>query len=281
MSELPTAMTAEYAAAVLQWYSENGVDEALSDAPVDRLAPKPVAAQKSEPATQYQSALPPEKVKAQAAPVALAANSELKAEALALASAAQNLEGLKAAIAGFEGLSLKKTAMNLVFADGNPDAAIMVIGDAPEAEDDRSGLPFCGEMGQLTDKMFGAIGRVRAGNEAGNSIYLTNLLNWRPPGNRSPLPIEIELSLPFLLRHIELKRPKIIYLMGGVVSKALLETNEAIGKLRGKTHTLKIGEVEFPVIASYHPNFLLKSPLKKRDAWEDLQMLAAHPSLTA
>lgn len=277
MSELPTAMTTEYAAAVLQWYSENGVDEALSATPVDRLAPKPVVLSQ----TSAVAALPSEKAKVAAAPVSLAANSELKAEALSLATLASTLADLRAAMMRFEGLSLKKTAMNLVFADGNPEATVMVIGDAPEADDDRSGLPFCGEAGQLTDKMFAAIGRSRAGDAADNSIYLTNLLNWRPPGNRSPLPIEIELSMPFLLRHIELKHPKVIYLMGGLVSKALLETGDAIGKLRGKSHTLKIGEVEYPVIASYHPNFLLKSPAKKREAWEDLQALAAHPSLTA
>lgn len=254
-------LAVQQAEAILQWYIENGVDEAMSSAPVDRLAfkplvPKEIAIEKP--------------VAAQAAPpVVMTGTPEAKAEAIRLVGEANNLDELKAAILKFEGLSLKKTAMNMVFGSGNPSASVMVIGDAPEAEDDRAGIPFSGEVGQLTDKMFAAIGLTR------ETIYLTNVLNWRPPGNRSPLAAEIELSLPFIRRHIELVKPKIIYLMGAVASKAILGSDLAIGKLRGQTHTVSWDGFECPALATFHPSFLLRSPLKKKEAWEDLQALKA------
>ena len=149
----------------------------------------------------------------------------------------------------------------------------LIARDAPEAEDDREGVPFSGEMGQLTDKMFAAIGLTRGADSAEQAIYLTNVLNWRPPGNRTPLAAEIEISLPFLRRHIALIRPKILYLMGGLASKALFGTDETVGKLRGKQHVFTCGDFSCPALVSYHPTFLLKSPLKKREAWDDLQAL--------
>ena len=267
MSSNPSTdiLAVQQAEAILQWYLENGVDEALAEAPIDRLAVKPILT------TILPKEIPQEK------PVASAVTGtpEAKAEALKLAASANTLDELKSAILSFDGLALKKTAMKMVFASGNPEASIMVIGDAPEAEDDRLGTPFSGEMGQLTDKMFGAIGLSREGADKEKSIYLTNVLNWRPPGNRSPHATEIELSIPFLQRHIELVKPKFIYIMGGVAAKAVLGSDQTIGKLRGQTHTVQWEGFECPALVSFHPSFLLRSPLKKRDAWEDLQGLKA------
>lgn len=260
----PDILAVQHAEAILQWYLENGVDEPVSSTPVDRLAPKILSASLPEV-----SAGPP----SQPVPFVMSGMAESKAEAIRLASAATTLDELKTAIGAFEGLALKKTAMNMVFASGNPAARIMVIGDAPEADDDRAGQPFSGLMGQLADKMFSAIGLSRGAEDISKSIYLTNILNWRPPGNRTPLAAEIELSLPFIYRHIELVKPQVLFLMGALSSKALLGTDDAIGKLRGKLHTAKIGNVEYPAVVTYNPTFLLRNPLKKREAWEDLQKL--------
>lgn len=256
-------LAVQQAEAILQWYMENGVDEAISPAPVDRLAFKPLISLAPQGTAVAGGEAAVEK------PVPVSGTPEAIAEAVHMAKEANTLDELKAAILKFEGLALKKTAMNMVFASGNPSASIMVIGDAPEAEDDRAGVPFCGEVGQLTDKMFAAIGLTR------DTIYLTNVLNWRPPGNRSPLAAEIEISLPFIRRHIELVKPKIIYLIGSVASKAILGSDHTIAKLRGKTHTVQWEGFECLALVSYHPSFLLRSPLKKREAWDDLLSLKA------
>ncbi len=250
----------QHARAIMEWYLENGVDEIVSSSPVNRL----LAKETPKEVVQFAPSSAPLSVPL---PLTISGTPELKIEAMRLASAATTLDELKSAILGFEGLSLKKTAMNMVFSSGNAAAPIMVVGDAPEAEDDRAGQAFSGEVGQLTDKMFGAIGLGRDG------IYLTNVLNWRPPGNRSPLAAEIELSLPFLHRHIELVKPKFLFLMGGVASKSLLGVDDTIGKLRGKIHVVAIGEFSCPALVTYHPSFLLRSPLKKREAWDDLLLL--------
>lgn len=257
-------LAVQQAEAILQWYLENGVDEALADNPVDRLAAKPMAV----------NIVPNEKP--QEKPIAAApvtGTPEAKAEAVKLAAAANTLDQLKAAISTFDGLALKKTAMKMVFASGNSAASIMVIGDAPEAEDDRLGSPFSGEVGDLTDKMFAAIGLNRNEADPAKSIYLTNVLNWRPPGNRTPQAAEIELSIPFIRRHIELVKPKLIYIMGGVAAKAVLGSDQTIGKLRGQDHIVAWDGFECPARVSFHPSFLIRSPLKKREAWEDLQAL--------
>lgn len=253
----------QHAEAILQWYIDNGVDETVLSQPVNRLAPKPNIIPNS-PLVAFK----PNQVAS-----VVTGTPEAKTEAVKCATSATTLDELKLAIMNFEGLSLKKTAMNMVFASGNPSAPIMVIGDAPETEDDRVGIPFSGEVGTLTDKMFGAIGLSRHSDDPSKSIYLTNVLNWRPPGNRSPLATEIELSLPFIRRHIELIKPKAIFLMGGVASKAILGSDLAIGKLRGKTHAVTWDNFECSSMVSYHPSFLMRSPLKKKEAWEDLLLL--------
>lgn len=193
-----------------------------------------------------------------------------KGSAHEMAQKAKNLAELKEIMGAFEGCSLKKTALNLVFADGNEKANIMLIGEAPGADEDRLGLPFVGVSGQLLDKMFGTIGLSRKEN-----LYITNVVPWRPPGNRQPTPSEILICLPFLERHIELMAPQYICLIGGVATKALLNTTEGIIRLRGRWQGYKTPGLSAPIpaLALYHPAYLLRSPSKKREAWRDLLTL--------
>ncbi|MBU6476280.1 MAG: uracil-DNA glycosylase, partial [Alphaproteobacteria bacterium] len=187
-------------------------------------------------------------------------------EAAALAAAAQSVAELKAAAQNFNGLALKRTATQIVFADGNPQARIMLIGDAPGADEDRTGVPFAGASGQLLDKMLGAIGLGRAGN-----VYIATILNWRTPGNRTPSKEEIDISLPFIRRHIELIKPAVIVLVGGAAAKILLEKKEPVSHLRGKWFDYR----DIPAAVLFHPEYLLQSPQQKKPAWEDLQMIQA------
>ncbi|MBS0184990.1 MAG: uracil-DNA glycosylase [Proteobacteria bacterium] len=192
--------------------------------------------------------------------------------AYALSRKAQTLEELKNIMKTFEGCALKKTATNLVFGEGNEKASLMVIGEAPGADEDRLGRPFVGVSGQLLDKMFATIGLSRKEN-----IYISNIIPWRPPGNRTPTPSEIAVCLPFLERHIELIGPKYLCFVGGVSTKALLNTTEGIIRLRGKWHGYKMPHLSTPIpaLAMYHPAYLLRSPSKKREAWRDLLTLKA------
>jgi uracil-DNA glycosylase len=191
--------------------------------------------------------------------------SEAAASARELAAAATTLDELKDAIARFEGLSLKATATNLVFADGNPEARLMLIGEAPGAEEDRRGLPFVGAAGQLLDRMLAAIGHDRTNS------YITNIVNWRPPGNRKPSPAEMALCQPFIDRHIALVNPALIVLLGDTAAKTLTNRTEGITRLRGKWFTWpKPDGGTIPVLPTFHPAFLLRSPSQKREAWMDL-----------
>jgi len=203
-------------------------------------------------------------------------------EARKIAIECDSLDALSNAIQDFDGLSLKKTASNIVFGDGNPAADIMVIGDAPAAEDDIQGRAFIGETGQLMDKILASIGLSRDHNDVNKAVYLTNVLNWRPPGNRTPTPQEIEISLPFIQRHIALVKPKIVIFLGGTPAKALLERSESISKLRGEFHPyitsedLKNGDMpEIQSFVTYHPTYLLRTPAQKRAVWADMLMLKA------
>jgi uracil-DNA glycosylase family 4 len=179
----------------------------------------------------------------------------------------QTLEGLKKELDSFEGCALKKTAMNLVFSDGNPQADIMLIGEAPGADEDRQGKPFVGMSGQLLTKAFKA-----AGFDREKDLYISNTVFWRPPGNRQPTSQELESCLPFTQRHIALIQPKLLILVGGTAVKALLNTNEGITKLRGKWFDYEIPGLEKPIktTAIYHPAYLLRSPGRKKDMWMDL-----------
>jgi uracil-DNA glycosylase family 4 len=260
--------------AILRWYVENGVDESLVAEPVNRLREMVEQAPKQAVTPDMNKPMA-EKIVLVPASIPVKAQAEIKAKAIEMAMAAQNIDELKDAINQFDGLQIKKTAMNMVFASGNPKANIMVIGDAPETDDDRTGIPFSGEVGQLADKMFGAIGLSRQAEEGSQAIYLTNIIPYRPPGNRSPQASEIEVSMPFVMRHIELVKPKFVFLMGLLAARSVLGNEETIAKMRGKIFAVQAGGYECQAMVSYHPSYLLRSPQKKREAWEDLQLLQA------
>jgi uracil-DNA glycosylase family 4 len=186
-----------------------------------------------------------------------------------LASGAESLPALREAMARFEASPLRETATNLVFADGVPESGLMLIGEAPGADEDRLGRPFVGVSGQLLDRMLASVGLVRE-----RDFYITNILPFRPPGNRTPTDAEIALFLPFILRHIELARPRHLVLLGGVAAKSLLRSREGITRLRGRWHQVTCGEEQaLPALATLHPAYLLRTPLAKREAWNDLLML--------
>ncbi|PZW48281.1 DNA polymerase [Humitalea rosea] len=189
--------------------------------------------------------------------------------AAALAAAAGSLEALRAAMAGFEGSPLRETATNLVFSDGVPGSGLMLVGEAPGAEEDREGRPFVGQSGRLLDRMLASAGLRREAD-----FYVANILPWRPPGNRTPTDAEIALFLPFILRHIALARPKRLLLLGGTAAKALLRSKEGIMRMRGRWHALEVeGLGSLPVLPTLHPAYLLRSPGAKREAWTDLLLL--------
>ena len=184
-----------------------------------------------------------------------------------LAASAADLHALRDAMAGFEGCNLRLTAKNMVFADGNPAASIMAVGEAPGRDEDLQGLPFVGRSGQLLDRMLAAIGLDR------DTVYIANVIAWRPPGNRTPTPQETEICRPFIERHIELVAPKILLPLGGSSAKTLLKTNDGIMRLRGKWTRYIVGETEIDALPMLHPAYLLRQPGHKRLAWQDLLKL--------
>ena len=186
-----------------------------------------------------------------------------------LAGAAQSLEELVEALAAFDGCALKKTATNLVFADGNPAARVMFVGEAPGADEDRAGKPFVGVSGQLLDRMVAWIGLDRT------SFYITNILFWRPPGNRTPTSDEVAACMPFVIRHIELVAPAVLVPVGGPATEALLHRRDGITKLHGRWFDYQSPGLAQPIptIPIFHPAFLLRSPAQKRAAWRDLLTL--------
>ena len=261
--------------ALLQFYIDTGADEAMGDEALDRtkLVEK-VAQFPAAPAAK--PALP--SVPATAAPATQPADTaplgtiEALGDARELAKAAKTVDALKLALESFQGLSLKRTATQIVFADGDPKARIMLVGEAPGADEDRLGRPFVGVSGQLLDRMLGSIGLSRETN-----VYISNVINWRPPGNRSPSDAEIALSLPFIQRHIELVNPAVLIFAGGVAAKALMNTSLGITRLRGKwaDHMSDGLSKPIPVMPIFHPAYLLRSPQEKRLAWADLLKLKA------
>lgn len=243
------------AKALLEWQAELGATEALCDAPIDRYALEQ-AAPRSEPGPKPGAApAPPPKPK-DADPVAVAQKA---------ARGAASLSALHDAMAGFEHCDLKRGARNLVFSDGQAGARVMIIGEAPGRDEDLQGKPFAGRAGQLLDKMLEAIGLSRA-----ESVYITNVLPWRPPQNRDPLPAEIAMLTPFLERHVALAEPDILVLMGNTSCEAVLG-KRGITRLRGNwDHAWNK-----PVIPMFHPAYLLRQPQQKRLAWADLLELKA------
>jgi len=248
--------------ATLRWLIEAGADEAVLDTPLDRFsAPPPAPIPAARPAPRAVVPEIPAPTLAAPQPAAQAVVSAREA-----AAAAKTLDELKAALAKFEGCALKATATNLVFADGNPAAKVMLVGEAPGADEDRQGKPFVGVSGQLLDRMLAAIGLDRT------SVYITNVIPWRPPANRTPSAAELAACLPFVQRHIALAKPQILVLVGGISAKALLDTSEGIMRLRGRWRTYRTPDMdaEIPVLPTYHPAYLLRQPSQKRDSWRDL-----------
>lgn len=239
------------ARALLDWQIELGVTDTIGDLPVDRYA-LPEATAKPKKAAPGAVPVPP---KAQD-PVEIAQKA---------ARAANSLDDLRAAMAGFEHCDLKKGARNLVFCDGNPDARVMIIGEAPGRDEDREGRPFVGRAGQLLDRMLAAIDLDRS-----SSVYITNVLPWRPPQNRDPRPDEIGMLKPFLERHVQLAKPDVLVLMGNISCQAVLG-KRGITRLRGNWDQA----LNLPVMPMFHPAYLLRQPQAKRHAWADLLELQA------
>jgi DNA polymerase len=271
----PNAGERETALALLRWYIEMGADQAIGAEPLNCFAPSPVS--EASPAPVPSVTAPPAHPQAArsvaASPPAALTESlgEAAQSARRLAASAATVEALAALVAGFDGCALKRTATNTVFADGNSAAPVMIIGEGPGADEDRIGRPFVGRAGQLLDRMLAAIGLDRSG------VVITNVVYWRPPGNRTPTAAEIASCLPFVLRHIALVRPKVLVLAGGTAAGALLPQGQGITRLRGRWFDLAVPGLDRPVptLPMFHPSFLLRTPERKREAWRDLLSLRA------
>lgn len=252
------------AQALLEWYVAMGVDETLGESPHDWR--QPVVSMVDTPPAPLAAVH-----SLQAASVAVT-----QGETAALAANANTPEALEEAVRAYKGLAICRTATRPVFADGNPTAPLMVIGEAPGAEEDRQGVAFCGENGQLLDKMLAAIGFNRAEN-----AYLTHSLFWRPPGNRPPSVEELLTCKPFVEKHIALINPKVILLTGGIAVRALLGDENSLSRLRGKARTYysALLNKEIPVVITYPPSYLLRQPAQKKLAWQDMLALKGHPDL--
>ena len=251
---------------LLAFYLEAGVDCALAETPVNRLADPDLAPVVSE-------AAPPRPVRA-APPPPAARGEPAQAPEAAIQSAreaartAPTLEALRELLENFDGCALKSTATRLVFSDGNPRARIMFVGEAPGREEDLEGLPFVGRSGKLLDRMIAAIGLDRT------SAYIANVIPWRPPGNRTPTPQETQICLPFIQRQIELVNPDVLVTLGNPSTQTLLSTREGIMKTRGRWFDYDTGTRVIRAIATFHPAYLLRSPSYKRLAWQDLRAIA-------
>jgi uracil-DNA glycosylase len=254
-------LSPDEALALLAWYKEAGVDEAVGGSPVDRTAEAammPAAGRdrpggEPTPAGRSAEALQP----AAASPVDPVIAAREKAHM------AETLDELRNLLAAFEGCPLRYTAKNLCFADGNPKSRVMFVGEAPGADEDIQGLPFVGRAGQLLDRMLAAIGLSR------ESAYITNIVYWRPPGNRTPTPQESQICRPFIERHIALANPEILVFLGGAAAKEMLGRPEGILKMRGKWFDYDTGTRIIPAMPTLHPAYLLRQPAQKRLAWRD------------
>jgi uracil-DNA glycosylase len=282
---MPDSMTADRdltARALLAFYQEAGVDALVGETPVDRLAgdPPPTApeaetARASAPgfgeAARPAPARAPELRERPSAAV-LSPDAAVMA-ARESAKSAASLAELKAILDRFEGCALRTTATQLVFADGNPDSRVMFVGEAPGRDEDIEGLPFVGRSGKLLDRMMAAIGLDRS------SVYIANIVPWRPPGNRTPTPQESAICLPFTLRQIELANPDVLVCLGQPATQTLLGTTEGITKTRGRWFVHHTGAREIRAMATFHPAHLLRQPVQKRLAWRDF--LAIKKALAA
>src|SRR6187455_552319 len=245
---------------LLDFYIEAGADALVGEKPVDRFAAGDVVlpARASNPATARA-----EPAAGTPSPVAPPAPDEAAMAARDIAKRAATLDELRAGLDRFEGCALRSTATQLVFADGNPKARVMFVGEAPGRDEDIEGLPFIGRSGKLLDRMLAAIGLDRT------SVYIANIVPWRPPGNRTPTPQESAICLPFTLRQIELAAPDVLVCMGGPSAQTLLNVKDGILKTRGRWFAYQAGTREIRAIATLHPAYLLRQPLQKRLAWRD------------
>jgi uracil-DNA glycosylase len=285
-------------AAVLEWYREMGAEEAIGEEPVDWLQrgdaapgsgfallrpPTPAADAQAKAFSVAPTPTPPASVRRPPPmPVAPASTSSAPPRqfavtapdaavtaARAAAREAATLDDLAARLAAFEGCSLKATAKNLCFYRGLQKARLMLVGEAPGRDEDLEGKPFVGRAGQLLDKMLASIGLSE------QDVHVTNIVYWRPPGNRTPTPQEAQACRPFLERQVELVAPEIIVLLGGAAAKHLLDAAEGIMRMRGKWREIQIGSVKARAIATLHPAYLLRAPAAKRLAWRDLLAVKA------
>jgi uracil-DNA glycosylase family 4 len=267
---------AAQARAILAWHQLVGVDETIATDAVDRFAvetapamPEPTSVPDAavDPAPRSQPQ-PPPRLPATPAPMPPSNDQSVKT-AVELAAAANSIDDLRAALETFDGCGLKKTATNLVFVDGNPDARLLFIGEGPGAEEDRQGLPFVGPSGRLLDKMLASIGSQRP------DVLISNTVFWRPPGNRTPTPQETATCMPFVERLIELVDPDVLVPLGGPAAKSLLGETQGIGRLRGKWFSFETPRMSHPIPATpmFHPAYLLRTPIQKRAAWNDLRLI--------
>jgi uracil-DNA glycosylase len=267
------AIAREDLESLLRWYVDQGIDESIGEEAVDRFAaPAPQAA---PPPIQQQAPVAPTPIRpTPAAPAPLRGpvpieSPQLVEDARALAQRCNSVEELETAVRAFEGCALKRTAKNTVFADGVVGSPVMIVGEAPGADEDRLGKPFVGVSGQLMDRMFDAIGMSRE-----RDLYITNILFWRPPGNRTPTLAEQAICMAFTRRHIELARPRVLVLAGGTAAKSVLDTTEGIMRLRGKWTNLALDDGSaVPTLPTFHPAYLLRTPASKRQSWSDLLSL--------
>jgi uracil-DNA glycosylase family 4 len=270
-------MTPDHARAareLLAFYAQAGVDALVGEEPVDRLS---AAAITREPVPAAPLAPQPLMPRTMPAPRPAADNAPAAPEIAVMAAreaarSAASLVELREVLSKFEGCALRTTAKQLVFADGNPQGRVMFVGEAPGREEDLEGLPFVGRSGKLLDLMMAAISLNRT------TAYIANIIPWRPPGNRTPTPQESQICLPFIQRQIELANPDILVCLGGPSAQTLLGVKEGIKRTRGKWFNFHTGTREIRSIATFHPAYLLRSPLEKRFAWRDF--LAIKKALT-
>jgi DNA polymerase len=263
---------------LLAFYLDAGVDALIGEAPVNRMADdiapqRPGGSSENKTARRPRSESAPAIGKPEAAPprpglAAAAASPEAAVMAARdAARTAETLDELQRLLADFEGCSLRATATQLVFADGNPQSRVMFVGEAPGYDEDIAGRPFVGRSGKLLDRMIAAIGLDRT------TSYIANVVPWRPPGNRTPTPQETAICLPFIRRQIELANPDFLVCLGGPSMQTLLGIKDGITRARGRWFSYDTGRREIRALATFHPAFLLRSPLQKRFAWRDFLAL--------
>mgnify|MGYP004445136213 CR=1 FL=1 len=293
MATLASEMDTAELAALLHFYAEGGVAELCEDAAIDRFQQSAeILKARARPQSQPNAAAAPGQTGQKPAPNQPAPDASLGRkpaaqpiapapvasqltipgaaafeDARGLATSASTIAELRSALEGFTGCNLRHSAKSLVFADGNPEADVMFIGEAPGREEDLQGAPFVGRAGQLLDRMLAAIGLSR------DTAYITNIIPWRPPGNRTPAAHEIELCRPFVERHIALAQPRIVVMLGNIASKSLLNTDKGILSLRGTWMECKLGDTATPAMPTLHPAYLLRNPAQKRLAWADFLSL--------